>query len=419
MKQSIVEKILTAHSEREVIAGDRIWADLDMAVARDFGGPNCVLLYEEKFTDTPVADPNTISFTFDYQAPAKDPKVANNQEICREFAEKHSIPHLFDVNTGIGQHILLENGLVKPGDCIIGTDSHMNLLGSVGAFSAGVGTTDIVAGWKMGKLWFRTPETLKVELIGRLRYPTSAKDLILHLLSTIDSDTLNYRSIEFTGEGAKTLNLAERITVCSMITEAGGKIGFFVPDDTIINFIQERCDCDVNPILTDEGYEYVEEFTIDLGELVPVVACPHTPDNVHPVSEVAGQEIDSVFIGSCTNGRIEDLEVVAEMLANSGRIKEGMRLTITPATMEVAREAIRRGYYELFYEVGAMVTNPGCSLCTVGHHGVLYAGERLLSTSNRNFLHKLGRDGEIYLGSPASATASAIRGVITEPGELI
>jgi homoaconitate hydratase family protein len=418
MKKSIVEKILTSHSDGDVKTNDRVWAELDMAVARDFGGPNCVLLYEEKFNDTTPAHPNRIAFTFDYQAPAKDPKVANNQQICRDFANKHGIPHLFDVNTGIGQHILLENGLVRPGDVIIGTDSHMNLLGAVGAFSVGVGTTDIVAGWRMGKLWFRTPETINVKLTGELKYPASAKDFILYFMTVADSDTLNYRSIEFVGEGAEGLNLAERITICSMITEAGGKIGFFVPDKEILTFIGNRCDCEVNKTETDEGYEFFKEYEIDLSKLEPVVACPHTPDNVHPVSEVKGQEIDSVFIGSCTNGRIEDLEVSAEILKKASKIKNGMRLTITPATMEVAREALKRGYFDIFYDAGAMVTNPGCSLCTVGHHGVLYAGERLFSTSNRNFLHKLGRDAEIYLGSPAVATATAITGVITDPEDI-
>jgi len=420
MPKTIAEKILSAHAGKEVSAGERIWADVDMAVARDFGGPNCVLEYEENFGDAPVAFPEKIVFTFDYQAPAKDTKVANNQQICRQFAQKQHIPHLYDVNTGIGQHILLENGLVAPGSLIIGTDSHMNLLGAVGSMSLGVGTTDIVATWKGGKLWFRVPESIKVTLSGELRFPASAKDLILALLRDTDTETLNYRSLEFVGEGAQGIDLAGRLTVCSMITEAGGKVGFFPPNQQVLDWLKSRMKGKPQSISADQGAEYVQEFAFNLSEIVPLIACPHTPDNVQTVQEVAGERIDSAFIGSCTNGRIEDLRISAKIIDKAGRkLAKGMRLTIVPATMDVARQALAEGLYDIFLSAGAMLTNPGCSLCTIGHHGVLYSGERLISTSNRNFLHKLGKGGEVYLASPATVSASAVAGAITDPGDYL
>jgi len=420
MPRTIAEKILFEHSGEEVKAGQRIWADVDLAVARDFGGPNCVLEYEQHFGDDPVANPDKIAFTFDYQAPAKDTKVANNQQICREFARKQNIPHLYDVNTGIGQHILLENGLVAPGSLIIGTDSHMNLLGAVGSMSLGVGTTDIVAVWKGGRLWFRVPETIRVNLVGEFTPPSCAKDLILALLRDTDSEALNYKALEFTGGGAEGMDLAGRLTVCSMITEAGGKVGFFPPNKAVLDWLSPRMEEAPQPISADEGAEYIGEFTLQLADLLPLVACPHTPDNVKTIQEVIGEKIDSAFIGSCTNGRIEDLLIAASIIDKAGRkLAKGMRLTIVPATMEVAKAALSEGLWEIFLEAGAMVTNPGCSLCTIGHHGVLYAGERLISTSNRNFLHKLGRDAFVYLASPATVAASAVAGVIADPREYL
>ncbi len=420
MPHTIAEKILSDHAGEEVKAGQRIWADVDMAVARDFGGPNCVLEYEQHFGEGSVADPDKIAFTFDYQAPAKDTKVANNQQICREFARKQNIPHLYDVNTGIGQHILLENGLVSPGSLIIGTDSHMNLLGAVGSMSLGMGTTDIVATWKGGRLWFRVPQTIRVNLVGELTPPSCAKDLILALLRDTDSEALNYRALEFTGGGTEGMDLAGRLTICSMITESGGKVGFFSPGKAVLDWLSPRMDETPQPISADEGAEYVEEFDFDLAEIVPLIACPHTPDNVKTVQEVIGEKIDSAFIGSCTNGRIEDLRIAAKIIERAGRkLAKGMRLTVVPATMEVAKAALSEGLWEIFLEAGAMVTNPGCSLCTIGHHGVLYAGERLISTSNRNFLHKLGRDAYVYLASPATVSASAVAGAIADPSDYI
>jgi 3-isopropylmalate/(R)-2-methylmalate dehydratase large subunit len=414
--KTIIEKILSEHSGQDAWAGDRVWADLDLAVVRDFGGPNVVLEYEKQMGDKPVWDPQKIAMTFDYQAPAKVVQVANNQRICREFAAKHGIPHVFDVNTGIGQHVLLEQGMILPGGVVIGTDSHMNLLGAVGSFSSGMGTTDVAAAWATGRLWFRIPETIKITFKGTYDYPTSAKDLTLFLLSKINTSKTIYKALEFYGQPIDSLSLAGRLTLASMVTEMEGKVGFIIPDKGILNWIGERADRKVEAVLPDRGASYWEEWEFDISGLEPLIACPDRPDNVKPVREVAGTPVDEVFIGSCTNGRFEDLLVGAEVLERmGGKVAPHVRMIVTPATTEVAMQAVEAGLYETFIKAGAMVTNQGCSLCTIGHHGVLAEGDVLVSTGNRNFRGKLGKGSQSYLASPAVAAATAVKGEIALP----
>jgi 3-isopropylmalate/(R)-2-methylmalate dehydratase large subunit len=414
--KTIIEKILSEHSGQDAWAGDRVWADLDLAVVRDFGGPNVVLEYEKQMGDKPVWDPQKIAMTFDYQAPAKVVQVANNQRICREFAAKHGIPHVFDVNTGIGQHVLLEQGMILPGGVVIGTDSHMNLLGAVGSFSSGMGTTDVAAAWATGRLWFRVPETIKITFKGTYDYPTSAKDLTLFLLSKINTSKTIYKALEFYGQPIDSLSLAGRLTLASMVTEMEGKVGFIIPDKGILNWIGERADREVQAVLPDRGASYWEEWEFDISGLEPLIACPDRPDNVRPVREVAGTPVDEVFIGSCTNGRLEDLRVAAEVLERmGGKVAPHVRMIVTPATTEVAMQAVEAGLYETFIKAGAMVTNQGCSLCTIGHHGVLAEGDVLVSTGNRNFRGKLGKGSQSYLASPAVAAATAVKGEIALP----
>jgi 3-isopropylmalate/(R)-2-methylmalate dehydratase large subunit len=414
--KTIIEKILSDHSGEDPRAGDRVWADLDLAVVRDFGGPNVVLEYEKQLGDRPVWDPQKIAMTFDYQAPAKVVQVANNQRICREFAAKHGIPHIFDVNAGIGQHVLLEHGMVCPGSVIIGTDSHMNLLGAVGSFSTGMGTTDVAAGWATGRLWYRVPETIKVTFRGEYAYPASAKDLTLFLLSQIDTSQTIYKALEFYGEPIDSLTLAGRLTLASMVTEMEGKVGFIVPDQQILDWIGERAGRPVEAVFADSDASYGEEWEFDVSGLEPLIACPDRPDNVRPVREVAGTPVDEVFIGSCTNGRLEDLQVAADVLERmGGKVAPHVRLIVTPATTEVAMEAVEAGLYETFISAGAMVTNQGCSLCTIGHHGVLAEGDVLVSTGNRNFRGKLGKGSQAYLSGPAVAAATAVKGEISLP----
>ena len=390
---TVIERILSKKVGREVHSGERIWVPLDLVTMRDFGGPNAILEYKENFSNAPLFDPTKVAITFDLHIPPRNEKVARNQQICREFA-KATGARLFDINQGIGQHILWEHGMVQEGDAIIGTDSHMNLLGAFGAFASGVGTTDIVAGMRYGKLWYRVPKTIKIELRGKLKKFVGAKDVILWVLKNLGTDGAINRAVEFNGDIIESVGVAGRITLASMVTELSGEIGFFESNG--------------------EG-EYEKVYEFDVSDISPQIACPHSPDNVKDVKGVAGTPIDQVFIGSCTNGRYEDLEQAAKIL--KGR-KIKTRLIIVPASTKVAQEALKHGLYEIFLDAGAVLINPGCSLCTTGHPGILAPGERMVSTSNRNFIGKLGKGGEIWLVSPQTAAASAIRGEITEPGTL-
>lgn len=413
--KTTIEKILSRASGKDVSANDRVWAHVDLAVIRDFGGPNAVLEFDKFTNKGKVKDPDKIALTFDYQAPAKDMKVAQNQVLCREFARRQKIRNLFDVNWGIGQHVLLEQGMIKPGSVVIGTDSHMNLLGSVGSFASGVGNTDIVAAWHSGKLWFRVPETIKVIFKGKYKEPVSAKDLTLKFVKEIGTDKPNYRSLELGGEPVDNLSLAGRLTLGSMMTEINAKIGFIEPSGEPLEFLRQRCGDGLQIVTSDEDAGFVDEVEVDVNRLTPQIACPHTPDNVKPVEKVEGTPFNEGFIGSCTNGRLEDFKAAAKILKKAGKIHPEVRLIVVPATKEVAMAMLEAGLYQVFMSVGAMVANPGCSLCTAGHHGVLGKGDVLLSTSNRNFLGKLGKGGEVYLCSPATVAASAVEGRITDP----
>jgi homoaconitate hydratase family protein len=417
--KTIIEKILSKASGKDATAGDRVWADVELAVIRDFGGPNAVLEFDEFTQKGKVKDPDKIAMTFDYQAPAKDLKVAQNQAICREFAKRQGIKNLFDVNRGIGQHVLLENGMIRPGSVVVGTDSHMNLLGAVGSFSTGVGTTDIVAAWYSGKLWFRVPETIKVVFKGNYNPSASAKDLTLKFVKDIGPDKPNYKSLEFEGEPIENLSLAGRLTLCSMITEINGKIPFILPGGETLDFLKERVKQGFEIESGDKDANYSEKIEIDVENLIPQIACPHTPFNVAPVEEVEGRYFNEGFIGSCTNGRFEDFKAAADILKKAGKIHPEVRFIVVPATREVASQMLKAGLYEVFMSVGAMIANPGCSLCTAGHHGVLGNGDVLLSTSNRNFLGKLGKGAEVYLCSPATVAASCVEGKITDPRKFI
>jgi len=414
MGSTIIEKILEKASGKKVAPGDKVWAKVDLVAMRDFGGPNVILKYEKEFDDEPVFDPEKIAITFDLHIPPRQIKEAENQKICREFAREKGVK-LFDINHGVGQHTLLEHGLVKPYDVIIGTDSHMNLLGVAEAFSTGVGITDIVTAMRYGKLWFRVPETVKININGKPGEFVTPKDVILHLVGYFGADGLSYKSVEFYGDFIENLGLDGRITIASMVTEMDGKIGFMVPNAEVINFLKEKTGKDIKPISPDKDAEYIETHDFDVSNLEPMISCPHSPDNVKAVREVEGKEIDQVFIGSCTNGRIEDLRIVAKILKGK-RVKA--RTIITPSTVEVAKRALREGLIEIFLEAGAVVTNPSCALCTIGHPGVLAKGDVTLSTSNRNYPGKIGKGGEIYLVSPATAAASAINGRIADPRDV-
>jgi 3-isopropylmalate/(R)-2-methylmalate dehydratase large subunit len=413
---TIIEKIFSRAVGKDVRPGDYVWSPLELVAMRDFGGPNVIQEYTDTFGDSPVFAKNKIAITFDLHIPARDEKVARNHNIMRQFAMKQGVK-LFDIDTGIGQHILFEHGLVRPWDIIIGTDSHMNLLGAFGAAAFGVGTTDITGAMYKGKLWFRIPKTIKIVITGMLSKYVTAKDVILYILKNLTTTGALDKALEFSGETVERMNIAERITMTSMVTEMSGDIGFIEPTDDILTFLKTRTQEKVEPIraASTASYEKVYEFSVQ--DLKPQIACPHSPDKVTDVEELSHTEIDQIFIGSCTNGRFEDLKIAATILKGK-KIKKGVRLIIVPATIEVAREALKAGLYEIFLSCGAVVTNPGCALCTTGHPGILAPGETMVSTSNRNFVGKLGKGAAVYLVSPATAAATAITGIITDPREI-
>jgi homoaconitate hydratase family protein len=415
MGATIVEKILAKASGKKIVSpGDKVWAKVDLVSMRDFGGPNVILKYEQEFGHEPVFDPNKVVITFDLHVPPRQLKEASNQKLCREFAKKKGIK-IFDINNGIGQHTLLEHGYIKPWSVVVGTDSHMNLLGVAGSFATGVGITDIVTAMRYGILWYRVPETVKINIEGKLRDMVTPKDVILYIVGELGADGLSYKSVEFDGLFIKNLGLDGRITLTSMVTEMDGKIGFIEPNGETLEFLRKRVK-NIEIIEADKDAEYVETLEFDISDLEPMISCPHSPDNVKAVREVEGTEINQVFIGSCTNGRIEDLRIAAKILKNK-KIAKNCRLIITPATMNVFKQAIDGGLIKIFAEAGAVVTNPSCALCTIGHPGVLAEGDVTLSTSNRNFPGKIGKGGSIYLVSPATAAISAVYGEIKDPSK--
>ncbi|OGC41947.1 hypothetical protein A2Y85_06420 [candidate division WOR-3 bacterium RBG_13_43_14] len=413
--QTMIEKIFSRASGKDVFAGDYAWLKLNLVAMRDFGGPNVVQEYRLAFGDRKIFNKDQVAVTFDLHIPPRDEKVAVNQQLLRQFAKDQGAK-LFDVNTGIGQHILMESGMVKPWDVIIGTDSHMNLLGAVGAAGFGMGTTDVAGAMYKGSLWFRVPETIKMVLNGTMPAAISSKDIILHILSVVRTDGALHKAIEFTGEAVLKMPFHDRITIASMVTEMSGEIGLLEPNDSVKDFLDKHKAGPFDTLTADNDgiYESIMEF--DISKLAPLISCPHSPDNVERVTDMKDVKVDQVFIGSCTNGRYEDLASAAGILKGK-KISNTVRMIIVPATMEVAMQASNAGLFDIFMNAGVVITNPGCALCTTGHPGILAPGETMISTSNRNFHGKLGKGASVYLASPATAAASAITGYITDPRE--
>ncbi len=416
---TVIEKILSKSSGRDVRPGDEATSKVDLAVLRDFGGSDVVTEYEKNFGSAPVWDPTRVALTFDYQAPARASDLANSQRVCRQFAKKQGIHRLFDVNSGIGQHVLLEHGLVRPGSVAVGTGSHMNLLGAAGCFATCVDTAEMVEVWHSGKLSLKVPETVKVTFSGSYSFPTCSKDLALFFVSRVGPDVAGGKALEFYGHAMGEFQIHDAITLASLVTEINGKIGFVPPNEQIVAFLKSRIGQQPDVPLAGADATYASSVNVDVQGLSPQVACPHAPSNVKPVREVKGVRVDFAFIGSCTNGRFEDLALAAAVLKSAGKVNHNVQLIITPATIEVARKCLKSGYYEIFLDAGAIVTNPGCSLCTIGHQGLLGKGDVLISSANRNFPDKLGQGAEIYLASPATVAASAVKGEITDPGEFL
>ncbi len=416
MGKTIVERIIQSHTQEEARAGSIVWVDLDVRSARDFGGPNVVLNYRREYGDVPVHDKEKTFFTFDLCVPACSLKYADNQQICREFARKQGI-RIFDVDRGIGSHVLIEEGLALPGTTVVGTDSHLNILGAVGCFGQGMGDVDITFAFRTGKTWFEVPETLKVLIDGQVSWPSTPKDLTLYILKILGTEKASLKAVEFYGEAVNTLPLAGRITLCSMITEMAGIIGF-IPEtrmslrEEMGNVTQEG----FSSIEADADATYVDEVKINIDGLTPQVAAPFSPENVFAVDELKGTRIDSGFIGSCTNGRTEDFAAAARILKGR-RVKEGVMLKVVPSTRQVYQGLLEQGILEDLFSSGAIISNPGCGGCAEGHIGLTGEGEIQISTGNRNFAGKQGK-GRTYLASPEVVAASCVLGSIANPEDV-
>ncbi|MBQ6502714.1 MAG: 3-isopropylmalate dehydratase large subunit [Flexilinea sp.] len=419
MGMTMTQKILAAHAGLpEVHAGDLIEANLDIVLGNDVTTPVAISVFE-KAGFTKVFDPEKIVIALDHYTPCKDIKSAELCKTARDFARKHKITHLYDVGTvGIEHALLPEQGLVGPGDCVIGADSHTCTYGALGAFSTGVGSTDMAAGMASGQNWFKVPSAIKVELVGKPGSCISGKDVILHLIGEIGVDGALYQSLEFTGEGVANLSIDDRFTIANMAIEAGGKNGIFPVDDVAKDYIQGRFQREPVIYEADPDAEYTRTATIDLSKLEPTVSLPHLPSNTKTVSEAVGMPIQQVVIGSCTNGRISDLRIAASIL-NGKKIADGVRCIVIPATQEIYLQALQEGLVEDFIHAGCAVSTPTCGPCLGGHMGVMAAGERAVTTTNRNFVGRMGdTKSEVILASPAVAAASALAGCIADPREL-
>jgi len=423
--KTAIVKIMERACGHSVNVGDRVWCNIDLASARDFGGANCVLQFEKEMgKDAKVWDPDKVAFTFDLQAPSHSEKVSNNQKIIREFAKRQGIKHVFDINHGVGQHVMLEAGLIKPGDVVLGTDSHMNLLGAVGAFATGVGNSDVAAAYISGINWFRVPETMKIEVTGKFKKGVCMRDLLTHIVGELGAGGMDFLAVEFVGETIESANLAERITLCSMVTEMSGKIPLIMPSGEVMEWMVERAGEEVREraaaLSADPDAEYCKVLHYDVTDLEPMVSCPDAPDNVKPVTAVAGTVVDQVHIGSCSNGRYEDIAAAYEVLmAGGGKVSPNVRTIITPCTTETQLRCAREGMITKFLEAGVVFTNPTCALCTAEHYGALPSGDIGCATNNRNFIGKVGKGSHTYLMSPMTAMATAVKGCITDPRDIL
>ena len=410
----MIEQIVAAHSPSRVVkAGDIVELGIDVRVARDFGGANVVKNLEDNGLG--VADPARTFFTFDCNPTGSDQKYAANQQACRVFARNHEIK-VYDVDSGIGTHIAVDSGLVGPGDTLVSTDSHANILGAIGAFGQGMGDQDIAHAWAYGKAWFEVPATVKVELVGRPRPGTAAKDVGLALLRHFGANGLLGLAAEVYGEYADRLSLDGRMTIASLGTEMGAIIIFVPPNQPIVDYCRTRTGREFAPFTADPDATYERTERVNITDLEPLVSRPGHPEDVVTVASVAGRKIDSAFIGSCTNGRLDDLKAAAEILKGR-KVAPGVVLKIVPATDAIWREAMRCGITETLKQAGALIGNAGCAGCAAGQIGQNGPGEVTVSTGNRNFTGKQGK-GDVYLASPETVAASAVAGAIVNPGAI-
>ena len=416
MGMTMTQKILADHAGLEsVVAGQLISAKLDIVLGNDITTPVAINEFKKAGFEK-VFDKDKIAVVLDHFVPNKDIKAAEQSKQCREFSCSHCISHFYDVGKmGIEHALLPEQGVVTAGDCIIGADSHTCTYGALGAFSTGVGSTDMAAGMATGTAWFKVPSAIKFNLSGKLPSNCSGKDVILYIIGKIGVDGALYRSMEFTGEGVATLSMDDRLCICNMAIEAGAKNGIFPVDRVTMDYLDGRCERPPVVYQADEDAEYDEVIEVNLSELVPIVSCPHLPENTKPAKELSEIKVDQVVIGSCTNGRMEDMEAAYKVL-NGKKVADGVRCIIIPATMQIYRECVEKGYVTAFIDAGAVVSTPTCGPCLGGYMGILAAGEKCIATTNRNFVGRMGHvESEVYLASPLTAATSALTGYITNP----
>ncbi len=420
MGMTMTQKILAAHAGLDSVkAGQLINADLDIVLGNDITTPVAINEFNKAGFDS-VYDKTRINIVLDHFVPNKDIKAAEQSKQCRQFACKYDIDNFYDVGQmGIEHALLPEKGIVTAGDCIIGADSHTCTYGAVGAFSTGVGSTDMAAGMATGKCWFKVPAAMKFVLTGQLSKGVSGKDVILDIIGRIGVDGALYKSMEFTGPGVASLSMDDRLTICNMAIEAGAKNGIFPVDEITREYLDGRSQREYKVYEADEDAEYTDVMEIDLGTLVPTVSYPHLPENTHPVTDAKDIAIDQVVIGSCTNGRLSDMEIAYEILKGK-QVGKGIRVIIIPGTMAIYKECLKRGWTEAFIDAGCVVSTPTCGPCLGGYMGILAAGEKCVSTTNRNFVGRMGHvTSEVYLASPAVAAASALTGYISDPREVL
>ena len=420
MAMTMTQKILAAHAGLESVrAGQLIMAKLDMVLGNDITSPVAINEFKKNGFES-VFDKEKISLVMDHFAPNKDIKAAEQCKQCRAFAKSFSIKNYYDVGEmGIEHALLPEKGLVAPGDAVIGADSHTCTYGALGAFSTGVGSTDMAAGMATGEAWFKVPSAIKFELKGELNRPyVSGKDVILHIIGMIGVDGALYKSMEFTGEGLKSLTMDDRLCMANMAIEAGAKNGIFEVDEVTLEYVKGRVNRPFNVYKADEDAEYEETYVIDLSAIEPTVACPHLPENTTTAKELSDIIPDQVVIGSCTNGRLSDMKAAADIL--KGRhIAEGMRCIVIPATQKIYKDCIALGYIDTFIDAGCVVSTPTCGPCLGGYMGILAADEIAVATTNRNFVGRMGHvSSKIYLASPEVAAASAVMGKICDPRDI-
>ena len=418
MSMTMAEKILAkASGKNEIEAGEIVMANIDVAMTHDLTGPLSVESFE-KIGVPEVWDPEKIVIVFDHQVPADSLDAALNHSIMRKFVKDQKITNFYDVREGVCHQVLPEKGHVVPGEVIVGTDSHTCTHGALGAFATGIGSTDMSMVFATGKLWFKVPETIKFNIEGTLGNHVYAKDVVLNIIGQIGADGATYKACEFGGETTKNLSVSDRMVLCNMAIEMGGKTGLVEPDQKTLNYVNARSNKPFEVFKGDEDAASLEIMDIDVNDLEPQIACPHNVDNVHGISEVEGTPIDQVFLGSCTNGRIQDLRDAAKILKGN-KVSDSIRMLVIPASREVYTKALNEGLMNTFVDAGALVCNPCCGPCLGGHVGLIGPGEVSLSTSNRNFKGRQGSaEGEVYLSSAAVAAASAITGKIEDPRNI-